>query len=129
MENLIPFTFGAAVRIVTWTLALLLIGGLSHTFYSFLLVAATDFQFKNTRIEADEIYTNVKDTLQEGATVYIATDERKKAFFDPLKAHYNVFFMDDFKKELEGVNKNYFGMIDQLVASRGRQFYGCFHST
>ena len=37
--------------------------------------------------------------------------------------------MDDFKTELQGVNTNYYGMIDQLVASRGRIFFGCFFST
>jgi len=104
----------------------------AHSLNSLLFVSALfveDFQFKQTRIDADVIYNNVKDKLQEGATVYIATDERDKKFFGPLKEHYNVFFLDDFKKELEGVNKNYYGMIDQLVASRGRLFFGCWHST
>lgn len=88
-----------------------------------------DFQYKNTRIDAKEIYNNVKDVLKEGSTVYIATDERSKKFFDPLKEHFDVVFMDDFMPQLEGVNKNMFGMIDQLVASRGRLFFGCWHST
>ena len=88
-----------------------------------------DFQYKNTRIEAAQIYENVRDVLTEGATVYIATDERSKAFFDPLREHYNVLFMDDFSDLLVGVNKNHYGMIDQLVASRGRIFFGCWHST
>mmetsp|Transcript_27904 Transcript_27904/g.65603 ORF Transcript_27904/g.65603 Transcript_27904/m.65603 type:complete len:117 (-) Transcript_27904:72-422(-) len=39
------------------------------------------------------------------------------------------FFLDDFMDELKGVNSNYYGMIDQLVASRGRLFFGCFFST
>lgn len=88
-----------------------------------------DFQYKDTRISADEIYKNVKDILTEGATVYIATDERDLTFFAPLRTHYNLLFMDDFRPQLRGVNKNYFGMIDQLVASRGRYFFGCWHST
>lgn len=88
-----------------------------------------DFQYKNTRISADKIYENVKDILVEGATVYIATDEKSKSFFEPLKQHYDVLFMDDFMPQLKGVNKNQFGMIDQLVASRGRLFFGCWHST
>jgi GDP-fucose protein O-fucosyltransferase len=75
-----------------------------------------DFQYKNTRIEADEIYKNVKDVLKEGSTVYIATDERSKAFFAPLTQHYDVYFMDNFMPELKGVNKNMFGMTDCCVA-------------
>ena len=38
-------------------------------------------------------------------------------------------FLNDFPSELEGVNSNFYGMIDQLVASRGRTFFGCYHST
>jgi hypothetical protein len=38
-------------------------------------------------------------------------------------------FLDDFKEELQGVNTNYYGMIDQLIASRGRVFFGCWFST
>ena len=126
----------------------------------YIVPPTTDFQFKQTRIDAKEIYENVKDTLPEGATIYIATDERDKKFFGPLREHYNILLMDDFKDELAGVNKNFFGMIgtsnfaferlvmkihylltcfqlpsyfgkmtDQLVASRGRMFFGCWHST
>jgi hypothetical protein len=37
--------------------------------------------------------------------------------------------LDDFPDLLEGVNTNYFGMVDQLIASRGRIFFGCWFST
>jgi hypothetical protein len=63
-------------------------------------------------------------------TIFIATDERNKAFFQPFRlGGYDIVFLDDFKYLLEGVNTNYFGMIDQLVASRGDVFLGCWHST
>ncbi|GKY94306.1 hypothetical protein MPSEU_000396400 [Mayamaea pseudoterrestris] len=88
-----------------------------------------DFQFKQTRISAEEIYENIKDVLPDGSIVYVATDERDKSFFDPLKQHYDLKFMSDFKDAIEGVNTNYYGMIDQLVASRGVKFFGCWHST
>lgn len=113
-----------------------------------------DFQFKATRIGANEIYENSKNELTPNSTVFIATDERDKKFFDPMRAHYDLLFLDDFKDELKGVNTNYYGMyhlkdscltiisnsnhflsfkqpklgiissssgmIDQLVASKGR---------
>jgi hypothetical protein len=53
-----------------------------------------DFQFKSTRIEAQEIYDNIQDVLTENKTVYVATDERKKEFFDPLRNYYDLLFMD-----------------------------------
>lgn len=88
-----------------------------------------DFQFKTTRIEIDEIIENTKEHLTLGSTIFVATDERNKSFFGPMKEMYDVLFLDDFMDELKGVNSNYYGMIDQLVASRGRLFFGCFFST
>jgi hypothetical protein len=89
-----------------------------------------DFQFKDTRIEAPQILLNSKDVLTVNKTIFIATDEKNKAFFNPIRdGGYDIVFLDDFKDLLVGVNTNYFGMIDQLVASRGDVFLGCWHST
>ena len=88
-----------------------------------------DFQYKNTRLEADQIYENVKGDIPDKTTVFVATDHQGKPWFKNLTKHYDMVFLKDFKKELEGVNTNYYGMIDQLVASRGRIFFGCMHST
>lgn len=99
--------------------------GIFDTFH----IRRGDFQFKNTRIEADLIYRHSREELTHNSTIFVATDEMDKKFFDPLKKHYNIRFLDDFKEELKEVNSNYFGMIDQLVASRGRVFFGCWFST
>ncbi len=88
-----------------------------------------DFQFKETRIPAEEIYKNSQKELTPHATIYVATDERNKTFFDPLRKHYDLVFLDDFAHLLEGINTNYYGQIDQLVASKGRIFFGCWFST
>ena len=56
-----------------------------------------DFQFKDTRVDADVLYEESKEYIPPNATLYIATDERKKDFFNPLKDHYKVYFLDDFK--------------------------------
>lgn len=89
-----------------------------------------DFQFKDTRIDAKEIVANSKDVLTVGKTLYVATDERDKTFFQPLRdAGYDILFLDDFQHLLKDVNTNYYGMIDQLVASKGDVFLGCWHST
>jgi hypothetical protein len=81
------------------------------------------------RVGIDVIFNNTFDLLEENSTIYIATDERDKPFFDVLRKRYKIYFMDDFKDFLTDVNTNYFGMIDQLVASRGRTFIGTFFST
>ena len=107
-----------------------------------------DFQFKQTRLEATEIYDNIKEILPGIVTggdetsrgssnemskprvIFIATDERNKEFFKPLRKHFpHIFFLDDFHHLLIDVNTNFYGMIDQLVASKGRKFFGCWLST
>jgi hypothetical protein len=88
-----------------------------------------DFQYKKTRLDAYELIERSQKKLEEGGLIYIATDERDKTFFDPFKKYYDIVFLDDFKHVLKGVNENYYGMLDQLVASKGRVFYGTFFST
>lgn len=56
-----------------------------------------DFQYKSTRLDADVLYANSKDYIPEGSVLFIATDERKKEFFNEFKKHYKVYFLDDFK--------------------------------
>ncbi|KAL7571564.1 hypothetical protein ACA910_020979 [Epithemia clementina (nom. ined.)] len=90
-----------------------------------------DFQYNETRISASELYQQVSSVFQPGGVVFIATDEPNKLFFKPLHKHYNVFFLQDFVEEarLDLVDPNYYGMIDQLVAARGKIFFGCWLST
>eukprot|EP00538_Stauroneis_constricta_P000684 CAMPEP_0119551132 /NCGR_PEP_ID=MMETSP1352-20130426/4475_1 /TAXON_ID=265584 /ORGANISM="Stauroneis constricta, Strain CCMP1120" /LENGTH=528 /DNA_ID=CAMNT_0007597141 /DNA_START=65 /DNA_END=1651 /DNA_ORIENTATION=+ len=88
-----------------------------------------DFQYKKTRIPASQIYDISNANIPEGATVYVGTDERDKSFFDDMAKHYKLLFLDDFKDLLGGIDKNYYGMIDQIVTSRGRTFFGCWFST
>lgn len=89
-----------------------------------------DFQYKATRVDAKEILKMTQKKIPKGTTVFIATDERDKSFFQPMLDHYDVVFLDDFHDEaLIGINTNFYGMIDQLVTTRSRTFYGCWFST
>lgn len=89
-----------------------------------------DFQYKKTRLEANELIKKSKDKIKEGGLLYIATDERDKSFFKPfVEEHYDVVYLDDFQHLLKGINTNYYGMLDQLIASKGRVFYGTWWST
>lgn len=56
-----------------------------------------DFQFKETRLDANELYSRSKQYVPEGSILYIATDERKKDFFKIFGEHYKVYYLDNFK--------------------------------
>lgn len=88
-----------------------------------------DFQYKKTRVEATAILEIAMDQIPQGTTVYVGTDERHKSFFKSMTDYWDVLFLDDFADLLGGIDKTHFGMIDQLVTSKGRTFFGCWFST
>jgi GDP-fucose protein O-fucosyltransferase len=64
--------------------------------------------------------------FQEGRTVYVATDEQDKKFFEPMSKHCKVLFLSDVMDQLTGMDPNFFGMIEQLVIARGDKFVGTY---
>ena len=99
--------------------------------FSSMHVRRGDLQYKEVKISGDEWYDNLQDVWLDGEILYIATDERDKSFFDPIAKHHTVKFLDDFQKMagLDYVDINYMGMIDTIVASKGRTFSGTWFST
>ena len=92
-----------------------------------------DFQFTETRISCEEILKSFSLRIPEGSTIYISTDETDKSFFSLLKEKYTLYFFDDFiTTEIinkENINPNWIGMIEQVTASYGEEFFGTFLST
>lgn len=100
-------------------------GGIFDTMH----IRRGDFQYLDTRLDAPVLYNLSRADIPEGTTLYIATDERDRSFFAPFAQHYDVCFLGDFAHLIPNLSKNYYGMLDQLIASRGRTFYGTFYST
>jgi len=93
-------------------------------------IRRNDFQYKDMHLSAEDIYeNNTKGIIKDRRTVYVATDEKNLSFFQPLREHYYLVFLNDFKDELGDLNVNFLGMVDQLVAARGVVFFGAFFST
>jgi len=103
--------------------------GNSKGSYDSLHIRRGDFQYKNVRLSAQELYERSRHRLQPNSTIFIATDERKEDFFYPFKENYDIVFLKDFEYLIKDVNSNYHGMLDQLIASRGNTFFGTYYST
>ncbi|KAL3785701.1 hypothetical protein HJC23_008734 [Cyclotella cryptica] len=90
-----------------------------------------DFQYKKTKISAEEWLNATIGILHPEEIVYVATDEKDRSFFEPLEGQYNLRFLDEFSEAagLDDLDPNYAGMIDTIVASRGRIFFGTWFST
>ena len=99
--------------------------------YSALHVRRGDLQYKKVKIPAAEWYENTKELWKPNEILYVATDERNKTFFDDLAKHHTLRFLDDYWDfaDLSELDPNYMGMIDTIVASRGRAFAGTWFST
>ena len=75
-----------------------------------------DFQFKAMWVSADDIYElNLRKMIQDQRVLYIATDERDKSFFRPLRRHYKVFFLADFMRLLGDIDTHYMGTTVSFV--------------
>jgi hypothetical protein len=94
--------------------------------WSTLHVRRGDLQYKAVKIPAEEWYQNLKEVWLEDELLFIATDERDKSFFDPLKEHHELRFLDDYwdMAKLGDLDSYFLGMIDTIVASHGRTFSG-----
>ena len=45
-------------------------------------------QYKEVKIAASELLDNIGKMIPKGQILYIATDEKNKTFFDPLKQRF-----------------------------------------
>ena len=79
-------------------------------------------------ITSTEILLSISE-LDEGSCLFVALDEYDENFVKPIKEKHNLFHLHDFKDLLNGVNPNFYGMIEQVIVSRGQHFYGSFYST
>lgn len=99
--------------------------------YDAIHIRRGDFQFKNTRLEAAEIFANVEDIIAPGSLVYVLTDEGNSTFFDPVRGRYRLRFLKDyfFGAEMDDMNPNLIGMVEQVIATGAREYVGTYFST
>lgn len=105
---------------------------LGNEFYT-MHIRRGDFQYTNQRyLKGTDIYKNIENLVPEGATLYIATDEKKEEFDtmfgSVFKKRWKVKTYNDFAHLLE-VPSNWIGIIEQIIAARGKAFIGTKMST
>ena len=90
--------------------------------YDAIHIRRTDFQaqFPETDLSAAEILQQIQQTVKIGSTLFVATDERNRTFFQDIEAVYDVKYLGDFASEISSINPNYFSLVEQVVASRSR---------
>lgn len=101
----------------------------AEVFFDTFHVRRGDFKVNKTLMNAEEVYANIADIMTPQSTLYIATDEKNRSYFEPFFQQHHVYFLDDFEHLVAGLNTNYYGLVEQLVVARGRRFVGCLFST
>ena len=101
--------------------------GIFHTFHC-RRSEQFSYQF-GLQPTAEEIVNTALMDIPKGSTVYVATDDMNQTWFQPFLGNWNVFFLSHFEEQIQGISSEYYGMIDQLVASRGTIFFGSWSST
>lgn len=107
---------------------------LDATYFAFH-IRRGDFQYKETRISAEELWQNIGDKLDSRVTrlIYIATDEKDKTFFDPIKHHgsgdgFHLRYFQDYeaalRKRFPSFNVNMIGMVEQVICANAHTFFG-----
>ncbi|KAL7532761.1 hypothetical protein ACHAWF_004236 [Thalassiosira exigua] len=101
--------------------------------YSSLHVRRGDLQFKEVKFDSSKWYQNTKEIWKPSELLYVATDERKKEFFDDFRRQHGgaLRFFDDYidLAGFDDVDATKYGMIDTVIASRGTVFAGTWFST
>ena len=131
------------------------LGGTVHEDATYIAyhIRRGDFQYKETRLSAENIYSNTKHLLNANRTrlIYIATDDKNQRFFDPLRGkkddfpnqgithtdkHGHVFhlrFLRDYIQKAAlghgAMNQNRIGMIEQVICANAHTFFGTPRST
>ena len=95
--------------------------------YSSMHIRRGDFQWPKMRISSEEWLKNTQHIFLENEVIYICTDETNMTFFVPLRSRYRLKFLSDFKElaGLDSLDPNFNGMIDVVIASRGRNHCQC----
>ena len=81
-------------------------------------------------------HLKVREALNLTKTLYVATDERNKTWFQPFRdAGYNLFFAEDFDDQLQpqsiknAVVQDMLGLCEQLICAHADHFVGSYYST
>ncbi|KAJ6794576.1 Uncharacterized protein M6B38_230700 [Iris pallida] len=71
----------------------------------------------------DALLSSLRDKIDDGRQLYIATDETDTSFFDPLKDKYTTHFLDEFK-ELWSESSEWYAETKQLNSGIPVEFDG-----
>ena len=128
------YSYDAEEPAITPSVMELIHRGLFPPSYVAFHIRRGDFQQTQTRQSAEKIVEQTNALVPNRSTriAYIATDESNRSFFAPFMREYRaVYFLADLKSgtDIDTINQNYVGMIEQVVCANADVFIGTPLST
>ena len=99
--------------------------------YTALHIRRNDFQYKQTRAQAETTWNNISSLVTQSDTTYIATDEVEEDFRNFFRSKKTILFWDDLIQNYFGekIPEKYIGPIEQLICVGASRFIGTDLST
>ena len=86
-------------------------------------------QYKEAVVSAEELMQSLS-VIEANSTIFVASDEqRDHQIFAALRKKHNVVMLEDFQNLVDGLNPNFNGMIEQMIAANADIFFGTYYST
>ena len=104
------------------------------TSWSAMHVRHGDLQYTSMQLSPQKLLDATAGWLGGGEAtgaelLYVATDEPRLDWFQPLEGRHRLRFLKDFPGEVAGLPNDLLGMVEQVVLAHGRTFTGTWFST
>lgn len=98
--------------------------------YHSLHIRKKDFhpREKKSSLSPSDVLESLSN-IEAGSVIFFATDDYDEDFFQAISEKYELYSLQNFLDLVQGLNPNYFGMIEQIIAARAESFHGTFYST
>lgn len=103
----------------------------SNTYYS-IHIRRSDFchHYRSVCVPIQNLFDNINKIFPIGSNLYIATDITDRNELKILSDHYNIILFNDVQHLLDSsIKEELFGLIEQIICSRGIKFSGTQLST
>jgi hypothetical protein len=85
--------------------------------------------YNDVCVDIDTIHKNIRELIPEGSYLYISTDIVNKKDLGILNDKYKIFIFKDVINLIKCDNEDFYGLIEQIICSRGEKFIGTKLST
>jgi len=86
-------------------------------------------QYKKALVSSEELMQSLS-IIEANSTIFVSSDEKRDhQIFKELSEKYNIVMLETFQNLVDGLNPNFHGMVEQMIAAKAGIFFGTYYST